>query len=408
MEDHYNQPLVDSAKFFAPAELREHSSDKPNMNPNSDADVHVYHIDDVVEMGSQGLLQNKKFFATKDDTVRSDTSHLSVPVLILWDSSKPKQTSGEDEYTKVSGAEFPIDSNGGGGTSYKESGVNHLQSSTGWTSMTSKTPVDPSLGTVIDPFVSLLLENDQLKALCTEGIASGTIGPEKFEHGFRRLLRSYGTDLKGEVEENNDQQQAAACFFGRSSRYAATQARQYCDENFQGGSLVLTGDLLGALEKEEKLRFTGKDDNEGIFDDKEFADGEKDRTQTHLAAVKDFLTKGPPVQTLCCSLAYLVYPTAEAQLVRFFQDVLTFKQKYGIEEKDVQRLQSFLADIATTNAYDITVLGHYEQSSIEKIQRYIETQTTTEWDWWPLAAPRNELRDMFSFVKFRCVSLRGS
>jgi hypothetical protein len=120
--------------------------------------------------------------------------------------------------------------------------------------------------------------------------------------------------------------------------------------------------------------------------------------------VKDFLTKGAAFEKLCQNLANFVRPAWKKQLENFFRSVSKQRQMYGIDKKNLERLKGVVADITDVNVHSIVIHTQLQQSWVERLQRRVEKQTRTEWDWWPLTRPRHQFHRHSRYIQFKCVS----
>ena len=289
--------------------------------------------------------------------------------------------------------------------------------SIGQSSVTSQTSIvsDGISTTAVDQFVSLLLGHERLNTLCVEAIRSNAIGPERFERNFRRLLKIYASDLRQEATKTRAEQRAAAELVLRRARYTAAKVRQSCDDQFKAYSLKIPNEPEDtALQIEEYLK--GLDMAEkaadelldaissGSSDGEQSSDSEEHERLAYLTSVKSFMTEGKAFDTFCINLANFVHPSWETKLKDFVISVSKRRNEYGMTERDSERFKRVVADIAGVKACSVAIHEHYEQSWVERAQCYMEKQTSSGWDWWPLKQPRYKIESRYRYINWTCVS----
>jgi hypothetical protein len=267
-------------------------------------------------------------------------------------------------------------------------------------------------------FVSLLLADDELKAVCQMAVETKGIGHARFENNFRRLLNIYSSDLRREATVRNHH--LAASFVRNRSRY---MARNVCLVLVPHSRVYDTLVKETAVGLEQKLAMWAhsrpsdtqnrlnpdpsadeSSDTDSVAED-ENEDDEKEETHfKQLSLVKDFLKTSLAFGLLRQNLVDFVRPSFHQSLKNLVRKLTNPKASEPVNPLQynlvnlVDRLQVIPLDRITTAYED-------EYNFSNNLKGNIERWTHTQWEWWPLLPYKGSIHPKEGRICWTCVSV---
>jgi hypothetical protein len=301
-----------------------------------------------------------------------------------------------------------------------------------------------------DEFITLLLEDEELRVLFTAAIQSDRVGPARFERDLRRLLNQYSVDLKEEAESNEEK---AAVYLIRSrSRYLANDIRRKVtsikDSDTQYENLKKRSDhkinSLKAVEQylaesnpidetakveDSNLRqptnFLSEDSgneaeiserlSEGVNSDSDFeeksADDDITESQNYeklpkLSMVKDFMTTSPAFSVFRENLRQFIQPASRSKLGRLLAKLSKPEHNSSIPESSKSKLRSLITDLDFISPGQIRISYQESSSLLNHLKGIVEELTKETWEWWPFKPRMPPLPPGYARLYWDCVSFR--
>jgi arginyl-tRNA synthetase len=310
--------------------------------------------------------------------------------------------------------------------------------------VSSKTSIQGEISLfAADEFITLLLEDEELRVLFAAAIQSDRVGPERFERNLRRLLNQYSVDLKEEAERNEEK---AAVYLIRSrSRYLANDIRrkltsvkdsdrQYeiltqrsdhkinslraverylAESNSKGSNQrrpdnFLSEDSGNEAESSEKLR---EGDNSDSDFEENSADDDITESQNYeklpkLSMVKDFMITSTAFSAFRENLRQFIQPTSRSKLGRLLAKISKPERNNSILESSKSKLRSLIRDLDFISPGQIRI--SYQESSgiLNHLKGIVEELTEETWEWWPLKPRLRPLSPGHARLRWDCVSFR--
>jgi hypothetical protein len=317
--------------------------------------------------------------------------------------------------------------------------------------VSSKTSIQGEIGLfAADEFITLLLDDEELRVLFAAAIQSDRVGPERFERNLRRLLNRYSVDLKEEAERNEEK---AAVYLIRSrSRYLANDIRRKLtpvkDSDRQYENMKERSDhkinSLRAVElylaesnlmdetarvENSNLRrpanFLGEDSrNEAESSERQFervnsdsdfeensADDDITESQNYeklskLSMVKDFMITSTAFSMFRENLRQFIQPASRSELGRLLAKLAKPERNNSIPESSKSKLRSLIRDLDFISPGQIRISYQESWSLTNHLKGIVEELTKETWEWWPLKPRMQPLSPGHARLCWNCVSFR--
>jgi hypothetical protein len=317
--------------------------------------------------------------------------------------------------------------------------------------VSSKTSIHGETGLfAADEFITLLLEDEELRVLFAAAIQSDRVGPERFERNLRRLLNQYFIDLKEEAQRNEEK---AAVYLIRSrSRYLANDIRrkltsakdsdkqyeiltkrsdnkinslraveQYLaesnpidetarmeDNNISRPANVLSDDSGNQAESSERQP-------EGINSDSDFEENSADDDITEsqnyeklpkLSMVKHFMITSSAFSMFRENLRQFIQAASRSKLGRLLAKLSKPERNNAIPESSKSKLRSLIRDLDFISPGQIRISYQESSSLLNHFKGIVEELTKETWEWRPLKPRMRPLSPGYARLCWDCVSFR--
>lgn len=201
-------------------------------------------------------------------------------------------------------------------SSYRPASVFSVKS---LTSSLSSVSSNKELSTATEQLVEMLVQDEklQLQSLCVQAMDNPHIGPGRLTENLRRMLKTLGTDLLHEVNQDVEvsAERSTAAFIARSSKTVASRIQKRFAPTVVGNTFVPPTGML-ADEDQRRLvnRLLQARDTQGITmnvfghqsDDEDGSN--RDQQLKHLRAVRAFVLESASFEKFRDSLCTFVLP----------------------------------------------------------------------------------------------------
>jgi hypothetical protein len=310
--------------------------------------------------------------------------------------------------------------------------------------VSSKTSIQGEISLfAADEFITLLLEDKELRVLFAAAIQSDRVGPERFERNLRRLLNQYSVDLKEEARRNEEK---AAVYLIRSrSRYLANDIRRKLtsvkDSDRQYEILTERSDhkinSLRAVERylaesnpkdsnqRRHVNFLSEDSwneaesserhTEGVNSDSDFEENSADDDITEsqnyeklpkLSMVKDFMITSTAFSMFRQNLQQFIQPASRSKLGRLLVKLSKPERNNSIPASSKSKLRSLIRDLDFIPPGQIRISYQESSSLLNHFKGIVEELTKETWEWWPLKPRMRPLSPGYARLRWDCVSFR--
>lgn len=158
-------------------------------------------------------------------------------------------------------------------------------------------------------------------------------------------------------------------------------------------------------EKEQDIPTTVLQDKDGHGEELEPS---QEEIESIFLPIDSFIRSSRAFDLMIMRLKDMAYPTFKSQVTENSTRLLRSKlaQTWPNEYRDNIRsaMAVAISEIHFSRPKGVLTENHNELSTVEKIQRQLESATGEQWDWWPLCPPRPLIKAGESRLGWICVS----
>jgi hypothetical protein len=316
--------------------------------------------------------------------------------------------------------------------------------------VSSKTSIQGEISLfAADEFITLLLEDEELRVLFAAAIQSGRVGPERFERNLRRLLNQYSVNLKEEADSNEEK---AAVYLIRSrSRYLANDIRRKLtsvkdsdrqyeilteqsdhkinslkaverylaesnpidetarveDSNIRRPANFLSADSGNEAESSERQpEGVNSDSDDGDSADDDITESQNYEKLPKLSMVKDFMITSTAFSMFRENLRQFIQPASRSKLGRLLAKLSKPERNNSIPESSKSKLRSLIRDLDCISPGQIRISYQESSSLLNHLKGIVEELTKETSEWWPLKPRMRDLSPGYARLRWDCVSFR--
>lgn len=261
------------------------------------------------------------------------------------------------------------------------------------------------VGDMITNLASDLLCNDEMVPINLAALRDPIIGSERYRRNVRRLIKTFGQNLKAEAEGSEQMGAARALQTRRISTHAAHELVARSE------ALLHDKDNASHTQLDKSSSEKGRDDHvepdeqdalsDASMDSADEVEDAEQSTDENLTRIRESLLASNAYASLKDRLLEFAHQPYQKRISNAVGADAIGEAGKALHSHDIEDLVEELSWVPVTTPGLCQFRVTFRLSLLDRVQGFLEDHLDTKWDWWPMSTRSYPLRGGYCRLQWR-------